>query len=147
MNHRNPRTGPEGRKNDAHSYLRQDLLFLAAIPGRRVSGNSDSFGSFPGASRAPALINMIGRPVALVQIPCQRGFGPSAAARYLGISYNTLIKITELQQIAAYNFNGRRLYRLEDLDKLLQSLPEWDNPSREKPTLAHSTTERSLNVK
>ena len=76
---------------------------------------------------------MIGKPVALIQVPNQRLFGPAAAARYLGISDDTLKKYTDLRQLTAYNFNGRRAYRLEDLDYLIEHLPEWDDAAGEKP--------------
>ncbi len=44
---------------------------------------------------------MIGQPIALIQIPNQRLFGPSAAASYLGICTDTLYKITDLGQVKA----------------------------------------------
>jgi hypothetical protein len=72
---------------------------------------------------------MIGKPVALIQVPNQRLFKIQAAARYLGISDDSLKKYTDLQQIAAYRFNGARVYKLEDLDRLIDSLPEWDDAS------------------
>jgi len=76
---------------------------------------------------------MIGKPVALIQIPNQRLFKVGAAARYLGISEDSLKKYTNLNHITAYDFNGSRVYKLEDLDRLIDSLPEWDDAAGEKP--------------
>ena len=78
---------------------------------------------------------MIGKPIALIQVPNQRLFIMSAAARYLGISDDSLKKYTELGQIKAYDFNGRRAYRLEDMDYLIENLPEWDHSAGEKPAM------------
>jgi len=76
---------------------------------------------------------VIGKPVALIQVPNQRLFGPAAAARYLGVDPDTLRKYTSLGMIEAYNLNGRRAYRLEDLDCLIESLPKWKNGGGENP--------------
>ena len=87
---------------------------------------------------------MIGKPVALIQIPNQRLFGPSAAAKYLGMCTDTLYKITDLGQVKAYDQNGRRVYRLEDLDTYVESLPEWHNGPGGKSKSA--TSARSMNA-
>ena len=76
--------------------------------------------------------------MALIQIPNQRLFGPSAAARYLGICTDTLYKITDLGQVKAFNQNGRRVYRLEDLEAYVESLPEWHNGPGGTPKSATS---------
>jgi hypothetical protein len=81
---------------------------------------------------------MIGKPVALIQIPNQRLFSPAAAAKYLGICTDTLYKITDLGQVQAFDFNGRRAYRLEDLDALIESLREWHDSAGERPASATS---------
>ena len=60
-------------------------------------------------------------------------FKVQAAARYLGISDDTLKKYTALGLIKAYDFQGSRVYRLEDLDRLIESLAEWDDARGEKP--------------
>jgi hypothetical protein len=86
---------------------------------------------------------MIGKPVALIQVPSQRLFSP-AAAKYLGICTDTLYKITDLGQVRAYDFNGRRAYRLEDLDALIESLREWHDSDGEKP--ASATSQRSTHA-
>jgi len=75
---------------------------------------------------------MTDKPIALVEIRKQRLFGPKAAARYLGICEDTLKKITDLGQVRAFNMNGRRAYRLEDLDAYFESLPEWYDSTGEK---------------
>lgn len=77
--------------------------------------------------------HFVGKAYALIQVPNQRLFGPAAAARYLGISTDTLYKISDLGEVTAYNWNGRRAYRLEDLDRLIESLPKWDDAAGEKP--------------
>ena len=81
---------------------------------------------------------MIGKAIALIQVPNQRLFGTKAAARYLGIHEQTLRKITYLGEIAAHRMGHRRVYRLEDLDVYIDSLPRWYDGNGEK-----SGTERS----
>ena len=77
-------------------------------------------------------IQTIRKSTALVQIPNQRLFGPKAAARYLGICEDTLKKITDLEQLRAFKLNGRRAYRLEDLEQFIESLPGWYDDVGEK---------------
>jgi hypothetical protein len=74
----------------------------------------------------------IRKAAALIRIPNQRLFGPKAAARYLGICEDTLKKITDLEQIRAFSMNGRRAYRLEDLEQFIESLPGWYDAVGEK---------------
>ena len=81
---------------------------------------------------------MIGKAIALIQVPNQRLFGTKAAARYLGIHEQTLRKITDLGEITAHRMGHRRVYRLEDLDVYIDSLPRWYDGDGEK-----SGTERS----
>ena len=81
---------------------------------------------------------MIGKAIALIQVPNQRLFGTKAAARYLGIHEQTLRKITDLGEIAAHRMGHRRVYRLEDLDVYIDSLSRWYDGNGEK-----SGTERS----
>ena len=76
---------------------------------------------------------MIGKPIALIQIPIQRLFKVQAAARYLGISDDTLKKYTALGLVKAHDLKGSRVYKLEDLDRLIESLTEWDDARGEKP--------------
>ena len=82
---------------------------------------------------------MIGKPVALIQVPNQVMFGPKAAARYLGMNVKTLKTITDLGEIPARRFRNRRAYLLEDLEHFRKNLPEWydagqsgENPSQER---------------
>ena len=63
-------------------------------------------------------------------IPNQRLFGVSRAARYLGISDDTLRKYADLGLILVYRFNGRRAFKLEDLNRLIDSLPLWNDAAR-----------------
>ena len=75
---------------------------------------------------------MMDKPITLVGTGNQRLFGPKAAATYLGICEDTLKKITDLGQLRAFNMNGRRAYRLEDLDAYVESLPGWYDSTGEK---------------
>ena len=75
---------------------------------------------------------VIGKPVALIQVPNQRLFKVKAAARYLGISEDSLKKYSDLGQITAFDFNGCRVYKLEELDRLIDGLPQWDDARGEK---------------
>ncbi len=82
---------------------------------------------------------MIGKPVALIQVPNQVMFGPKAAARYLGMNVKTLKTITDLGEIPARRFRNRRAYLLEDLEEYRKNLPQWydadqrgENPSQER---------------
>jgi excisionase family DNA binding protein len=83
---------------------------------------------------------MIGKPVALIQVPNQRLFGIKAAARYLDMHAQTLRKLTDLGEIKARKLGGRRAYTLEELDRFIDTLPEWYHDPGEK-----SGTERRKN--
>jgi len=83
---------------------------------------------------------MIGKQVALLQIPNQALFSLKAAALYLGISPDSLIEDTETGKIDCFQFHGRRTYKLEDLEKLRDSLPKWQN--RARPNSASASSER-----
>ena len=74
----------------------------------------------------------IDKPSGVVQVPNRRLFGPKSAAKYLGICEDTLKNITDLGQINAFNMNGRRAYRLEDLDAYVEALPGWYDSTDEK---------------
>ena len=71
---------------------------------------------------------MIGKSVALVQIPNQAMFSPKAAAQYLGINVKTLKELTDLGEIPARRFRNRRAYFLEDLERYRTFLPAWYDP-------------------
>ena len=75
---------------------------------------------------------MIGKPIALIQVPNQRLFGMKAAARYLGLHEQTLRKLTDLGEIKARRMGSRRVYALEDLDSYIDSLPRWYDAPGEK---------------
>jgi len=85
-----------------------------------------------GANVGGNQLHMIRKPAALIQVPSQRLFGPKTAARYLGICEDTLKKITDMEQIRAFRLNGRRAYRLEDLEQFIESLPGWYDDAGEK---------------
>jgi hypothetical protein len=40
--------------------------------------------------------------------------------------------MTDLEQIPAFNLNGRRAYRIEDLERFIESLPGWYDDAGEK---------------
>ncbi len=82
---------------------------------------------------------MIGKPIALIQIPNQAMFSPKVAARYLGINVKTLKELTDRGELPARRFRNRRAYLLEDLEQFRTGLPEWyhadqsgENPSQER---------------
>ncbi len=82
---------------------------------------------------------MIGKPIALIQVPNQRLFSVKQAACYLGKHENTIRKMADLGQIAGRmetDAGGRRhrVFTLEALDSYIESLPSWyDSPHGEKP--------------
>ena len=55
---------------------------------------------------------MIGKPVALIQIPNQRLFSTRAAARYLGVHEQTLRKFVDLGHLCALRLAARGESRL-----------------------------------
>ncbi len=75
---------------------------------------------------------MIGKPIALIQVPNQRLFGIKAASRYLDMHPQTLRKLTDLGEINAKKLGERRVYTLEVLDRFIDSLPEWYHDPGEK---------------
>ena len=68
---------------------------------------------------------MIGKPVALIQVPNQRLFSTGAAAQYLGICEDTLRKYSDLGDIPARRLGRRRVFLLEDLDAFIETLPQY----------------------
>ena len=68
---------------------------------------------------------MIGRPVALIQVPNQRLFSTRAAAQYLGICEDTLRTYADLGDIPARRLGRRRVFTLEDLDTFIEALPAY----------------------
>ncbi len=76
---------------------------------------------------------MIGKTVALLQVPNQALFNLKGAAAFLGISPDSLREDTELGLIPCYEFHGRRTYKLEDLEQLRAALPKWHNERRPIP--------------
>ncbi|MGI8784059.1 MAG: helix-turn-helix domain-containing protein [Acidobacteriota bacterium] len=78
---------------------------------------------------------MIGKPVALIQVPNQRLFSPRAAARYLGIHVNTLKKYSDLGLLSPRQLGNSRTYTLEELDRFIEDLPKY-NADGEKPGLS-----------
>lgn len=70
---------------------------------------------------------MIGKTIALMQVPTQRGFSIAEAAKYLGMHPNTLRKLSDLGQIPCRRLGKHRLFLLDDLDRWLESWPQWAN--------------------
>ena len=82
---------------------------------------------------------VIGKPIALIQIPNQRLFSARAAAQYLGIHEQTLRKLTDAGEIRTRRSGDRRVYRLDDLNSYIDSLPEWyDGAGEESGTEGRS---------
>ena len=69
---------------------------------------------------------MHGKTIALIQVPNQRLFSTKAAAQYLGICTDTLRKYADLGVIQARVLCHRRVFSLEDLDALIDSLPAYN---------------------
>ena len=82
---------------------------------------------------------MIGKPVALIQVPNRRLFSVAAAAQYLGKAIGTIRKLADLNIIQArveLDTAGRRrrVFALEDLNAYVDSLEPWyDSPHGEEP--------------
>ena len=70
---------------------------------------------------------MIGRPFELIQLPNQRLFSTKAAARYLGVHPDTIRKYADLGWVEARRLERRRVFTLEDLDRFIETLPEYQN--------------------
>ena len=73
--------------------------------------------------------NVIGKPVALIQLPNQRLFTLTAAARFLDKHKNTIRKLADLGKLEAkieLDLSGhkRRVFTLEAVDK--DDHPDWD---------------------
>jgi excisionase family DNA binding protein len=64
--------------------------------------------------------------IQIVAVPAQAAFKVSRAAKYLGISPNTLRKKADLGLIPAHKSEaGERIFLLQDLDAYLISLPSY----------------------
>ena len=70
---------------------------------------------------------MIGKPIALIQVPNQRLFSTKAAAQYLGVHPDTVRKYADLGRIRARRLERRRVFALEDLDAFIDALPEYQS--------------------
>ncbi len=70
---------------------------------------------------------MIGKPIALIQIPNQRLFSTKAAAQYLGVHPDTMRKYADLDWIRARKLERRRVFALEDLNAFIDALPEYQS--------------------
>ncbi len=70
---------------------------------------------------------MIGKTVALIQVPNQRLFSTKAAAQYLGVHPDTMRKYADLGSIRARRLEKRRVFALEDLNAFIDALPEYQS--------------------
>jgi len=70
---------------------------------------------------------MIGKPIALIQVPNQRLFSTKAAAQYLGVHPDTVRKYADLGRIGARKLERRRVFALEDLNAFIDALPEYQS--------------------
>ena len=70
---------------------------------------------------------MVGKPIALIQVPNQRVFGPKAAARYLDVHPQTLKKMTDEGEIEASWMRNRKIYTLEELDRYIENLEPYNS--------------------
>jgi hypothetical protein len=75
-------------------------------------------------------IALISKPIAFYQVANQALFSLKSAARFLGISPDTLADDADCGLIPCYDFHGRRTFKLEDLENLRASLPHWQNEQR-----------------
>ncbi len=71
---------------------------------------------------------MVGKAVALIQVPNQRLFSTKATAQYLGVHPDTVRKYADLGWVRARKLERRRVFTLEDLDAFIDSLPCYDSP-------------------
>ena len=69
---------------------------------------------------------MIGKPVALIQVPNQRLFSPQSAAKYLGVCDVTLAKLTREGKVRAKWHLNRKVYTLDSLDSYIEGLPDYN---------------------
>jgi hypothetical protein len=81
--------------------------------------------------------------IRVIAIPEQAAFYVREAARYLGISLNTLRKRADAGLFAARrDENGNRVFLLRDLDRYLECLPVYEsrgNPFTNRPVKAGRT--------
>ncbi len=71
--------------------------------------------------------------VEIIEVPEQFYFKVSAAAKYTGLSPNTLRKYTDLGLIRAKILpGGHRLYRKDWLDEFVERLPDALDPEKRR---------------
>jgi hypothetical protein len=75
---------------------------------------------------------MVKGPIQIQKKPDRRLWAVGRAARYLGWEGDTLRKYGDLGQIPVYRLNGRRMFKIEDLDALIDRLPLWNDPPRDE---------------
>lgn len=102
------------------------------MSARRIDETAESTTGFKTPSDTASLDRTesqgVIRSARLHSVPNQRLFSVGAAARYLGISDDTLRKYADLSKIPVYRFiNGNRAFKLEDLNRLIDELPMWND--------------------
>ncbi len=71
--------------------------------------------------------------IAIIEVPEQFYFKVSAAAKYTGLSPNTLRKYTDLGLIKAKRLpSGDRIYRKDWLDEFVERLPDALDPKKRR---------------
>ena len=73
---------------------------------------------------------MIGKPIALIQVPNQRLFSPKAASRYLDVHPQTLKKITDEGQLQAKWMRNRKFTSWRNLTVTSSRLRTIIHPER-----------------
>lgn len=77
-------------------------------------------------------IDMSARLYPVEPVPRQRLFRVSQAAEYLGISDDTLRKRADMGEIPVYRDHGQRVFKLEDLNQLIDTLPLWNDRNHDE---------------
>jgi excisionase family DNA binding protein len=108
-------------------------LWNALHGPRRVGcvrlGRTESLAAAPYSAHDPEVRMSFGKPLIIVKdIPTQRLYTKKQAAQYLGICEKTLKEMTQAGELPTYMHRGRRVYRLEDLDRFINKLPVWHAP-------------------
>ncbi len=73
----------------------------------------------------------IGKPTLIIQVPDRRVFPPDQAARYIGVSRETLRRLIVAGTLRPRWQGNRKVFLLEHLDAYIESLPEY-NPADEQ---------------
>jgi excisionase family DNA binding protein len=75
---------------------------------------------------------MNGHIVEFKKVPDKRLLSSSRAARYIGVGASTIRDMTARGEIPSYDLHGRRGYKLEDLDRYIDSLKPWQEHKKQQ---------------